>query len=96
MCNECGNCETFCPFQGSPYKDKITLFWNEDDFTKSTNDGFFLIDENSIKVRFNSRIFVQKLNELNDNIEWNSFVKLMNNVLENHNYLLNKTAITSL
>ncbi|MFA6026781.1 MAG: putative selenate reductase subunit YgfK, partial [Ignavibacteriaceae bacterium] len=26
MCNDCGNCETFCPHIGAPYKVKITLF----------------------------------------------------------------------
>ncbi|MDP3685002.1 MAG: FAD-dependent oxidoreductase, partial [Ignavibacteria bacterium] len=29
MCNDCGNCETFCPHAGAPYKDKLTLFWSE-------------------------------------------------------------------
>ena len=29
MCNECGNCRTFCPWGGAPYKDKFTLFANE-------------------------------------------------------------------
>jgi putative selenate reductase len=26
LCNECGNCGTFCPFEGEPYKVKPTLF----------------------------------------------------------------------
>ena len=57
LCNECGNCETFCPYTGSPYRDKITLFWNEKDFDDSRNDGFYLVnflEESDIefKVRF--------------------------------------------
>ncbi len=32
MCNECGNCETFCPYASAPYKDKFTLFNSESDF----------------------------------------------------------------
>lgn len=60
MCNECGNCETFCPHQGAPYKDKITLFMNEEEFNKSQNDGFYLqAKENNnyqFKIRFNSQI----------------------------------------
>ena len=39
MCNECGNCATFCPHAGKPYKDKPTFFWNVDDFMHSTNSG---------------------------------------------------------
>ena len=31
-CNECGNCETFCPYSGGPYKKKFTLFSSEGDF----------------------------------------------------------------
>ena len=26
FCNECGNCATFCPWDGRPYKDKLTVF----------------------------------------------------------------------
>lgn len=44
MCNECGNCGTFCPYDSRPYKDKFTLFWNEEDFENSTNEGFLLLD----------------------------------------------------
>ncbi len=40
MCNECGNCATFCPYDSAPYKDKFTLFWSEEDFADSKNDGF--------------------------------------------------------
>jgi putative selenate reductase len=41
-CNECGNCATFCPWDGKPYKDKLTVFATEEDFRTSTNPGFFL------------------------------------------------------
>ncbi|KLU60345.1 NADPH-Fe(3+) oxidoreductase subunit beta [Peptococcaceae bacterium CEB3] len=43
MCNECGNCATFCPTAGDPYKDKLTLFWNDEDFNSSKNSGFLLL-----------------------------------------------------
>lgn len=53
MCNECGNCGIFCPHTGNPYKDKITVFWTEEDFKDSTNKGFLEVDcENGVyKVR---------------------------------------------
>jgi len=44
MCNECGNCGIFCPHEGNPYKDKVTVFWSEEDFNDSTNKGFRVID----------------------------------------------------
>ena len=40
MCNECGNCAIFCPYESRPYKDKFTLFWSREDFDNSTNDGW--------------------------------------------------------
>lgn len=40
LCNECGNCGTFCPHAGLPYKDKITIFWTREAFEDSTNAGF--------------------------------------------------------
>ena len=42
FCNECGNCATFCPWDGRPYRDKLTIFASAEDFLKSTNPGFFL------------------------------------------------------
>jgi len=42
MCNECGNCGIFCPHNGNPYKDKITIFWSKEDFENSSNKGFFI------------------------------------------------------
>jgi putative selenate reductase len=44
MCNECGNCGIFCPHEGNPYKDKVTVFWSQEDFNDSTNKGFRVID----------------------------------------------------
>lgn len=44
MCNECGNCGTFCPYDSAPYKDKFTLFANDADMKNSTNEGFIVLD----------------------------------------------------
>jgi len=51
MCNECGNCGIFCPHTGDPYKDKVTLFWTEEDFKESTNKGFFRVEGDRYSVR---------------------------------------------
>ena len=44
MCNECGNCETFCPYNSAPYKEKFTLFHRAEEMEDSTNDGFAFVD----------------------------------------------------
>ncbi len=57
MCNECGNCEVFCPYQGGrPYKDKFTLYWSEEDFLDSTNEGFLSLGGTNVKVRLDGRV----------------------------------------
>lgn len=58
MCNECGNCATFCPYDSRPYKDKFTLFWSEEDFLNSTNEGFLLLDAQKqlYRVRLDGQI----------------------------------------
>ncbi len=52
FCNECGNCGTFCPWNGKPYKDKLTLYNRMDDFESSDNPGFF-IDGGTLYLRQN-------------------------------------------
>ncbi len=55
MCNECGNCATFCPNTGAPYQDKLTLFWSEQDFVNSSNPGFVLL-RGGTEPRFSLRL----------------------------------------
>jgi len=42
VCNECGNCETFCVHQGRPYLDKPRLFLREDDFELEEGNAFYV------------------------------------------------------
>lgn len=43
-CNECGNCETFCPENGAPFKNKPLIFSSMETFenNKSLNDAFYI------------------------------------------------------
>jgi len=66
MCNECGNCAIFCPYDGAPYKEKFTLFWSEEDFNDSENDGFFVVEEGketTFKVRVEGNVSTVKYDE---------------------------------
>ncbi len=51
MCNECGNCMSFCPYDSAPYKDKFTLFSTVADFENSNNEGFVLLNEDNMIFR---------------------------------------------
>ena len=44
MCNECGNCAAFCPYDGAPYRDKLTLYRSREDFDNSSNQGWLPLD----------------------------------------------------
>ncbi len=55
-CNECGNCAQFCPWEGRPYRDKITVFSLKEDFENSENDGFLVTGED-ILLRQKGQLF---------------------------------------
>ena len=64
MCNECGNCAVFCPHTGRPYRVKFTLFWTEEDFADSKNEGFLMVGEDSVKIRLDGQEKTVSVNEL--------------------------------
>ena len=104
LCNECGNCETFCPYEGSPYFDKPTLFWKDEDFANSKNDGFILIsipDTISFKIRYKvqvgtitydetGRVTSSSFNELKSSMEFMSYINFIFEVYNNYSYLFVK------
>jgi putative selenate reductase len=40
FCNECGNCDTFCPAAGAPYKDKPRFWVDEEGYLTARGDAF--------------------------------------------------------
>jgi len=50
LCNECGNCATFCVHQGKPYQDKPRLFLLENSFLQQQDNAFY-VEQNSIRRR---------------------------------------------
>lgn len=46
FCNECGNCDTFCPTAGAPYKTKPHIYLSKESFAQES-EGYF-IDDDSI------------------------------------------------
>ena len=63
MCNECGNCAVFCPWDGKPYRDKFTLFWSEEDFTNSGNEGFLITEDGNVKIRLDGKVQAYDMDE---------------------------------
>ncbi|MCH4170728.1 MAG: putative selenate reductase subunit YgfK [Lactobacillus sp.] len=89
MCNECGNCETFCPYASAPYKDKFTLFNSEADLHDSTNQGFYVKDPAGLQVlvRYNNNEQVLDLNNANLPLP-QGLIDMMKAVIEDYSYTL--------
>ena len=84
MCNECGNCLVFCPYDSRPYKDKFTLFRTEAEFDGSENKGFFPISDRIVKLRLDG---VQTVDLDRDAIDPDAKA-LMETVLRDYHYLI--------
>jgi putative selenate reductase len=88
MCNECGNCKSFCPYESAPYLDKFTLFANMADFENSRNQGFVVLDSKAktCKVRLNNGIFDYKAGEKSADVP-EDIGELIKTVIGKYSYL---------
>ncbi|NCB01400.1 MAG: putative selenate reductase subunit YgfK, partial [Spirochaetia bacterium] len=89
FCNECGNCATFCPHVGKPYKDKLTLFNLVEDFENSENPGFYVTQENVV-VRLDGKVHTLDIEEdgaLSEGIS-EEVSAIIEEIMLNHTYLL--------
>ncbi|MEG1987622.1 MAG: putative selenate reductase subunit YgfK [Oscillibacter sp.] len=67
MCNECGNCAIFCPYDSAPYRDKFTLFMTRQGFDESAqNQGFLPLGNRRVLVRLDGKVFEADLDAKND------------------------------
>lgn len=89
MCNECGNCRSFCQYAGAPYKDKFTLFATEEDMKDSTNDGFTVLNRETkeIKLRIGGREEILKADQPSE-ILTEGLSELICAVIGDYGYLL--------
>ncbi|MDO5410814.1 MAG: putative selenate reductase subunit YgfK [Lachnospiraceae bacterium] len=88
MCNECGNCKSFCPYASAPYLDKFTLFANEADMENSKNQGFTVLDRaNGVcKVRLGAQVLDYRKGEKSE-IPF-GLCELIDTVIRDYSYLL--------
>ena len=87
MCNECGNCAIFCPYDSAPYRDKFTLFMTKEGFDESVkNSGFLPLGGKKVLVRLNGKVFESDLDGKND-LPADVEVFILT-VLTKYNYLL--------
>ena len=87
MCNECGNCATFCPYDSRPYQDKFTLFWSADDFENSRNEGFLRLEDVRTRVRLGGQVADYDVSDAACGL-YDPLRRLICAVYENYAYLL--------
>ncbi len=87
FCNECGNCATFCPTNGAPYKTKPKFFLTLETFN-SEETGYFLQD---------NQLFFKSNNNLTRLIVTDDSIIFSNNnlkaELERNSFAINKLVI---
>ncbi len=54
-CNECGNCDVFCPEDGGPYVVKARFFGSLQSFHQSQLDGIYLENAETVHARMANR-----------------------------------------
>lgn len=95
-CNECGNCAQFCPWNGKPYKDKITVFSLSQDFDNSSNPCF-LVEDCRVRVRLNNQSWVLNIDSEGqfNNVppELNDMCRIISHVHQHHHYLLDRVEV---
>ena len=64
ICNECGNCAVFCPYEGKPFRDKITVFSDRASLDDSTNQGFANLGGGKYAIRWNDAVCECTLEEV--------------------------------
>jgi len=93
LCNECGNCGLFCPYEGEPYRGKATLFSDAEALARSRNVGFTIDQPKRGATRLLYRE-VEGGSASEASAGWESspgstsLVELARIVLEGHSYLL--------
>jgi putative selenate reductase len=58
FCNECGNCNTFCPTAGAPYRDKPRFYLTVSSFNQA-EEGYYLAllkDKKNLIYKLNGHI----------------------------------------
>ncbi|RMH95891.1 MAG: glutamate synthase [Calditrichaeota bacterium] len=63
FCNECGDCDTYCPEHGGPFVQKPRFFFTEASYSQyADGNGFFLPDPHTLKGRIGEREYLLSYN----------------------------------
>ncbi|MGE0090178.1 MAG: putative selenate reductase subunit YgfK [Bacteroidales bacterium] len=66
FCNECGNCNTFCPTQSAPYKEKPKLWLTKESFDAADKGYYIRKKENQADLQFKTENQIVSFSENSD------------------------------
>jgi putative selenate reductase len=71
FCNECGDCDTYCPEYGGPFIEKPRFFFSEESYQQFKNyDGFYFPDPHCLQGRINQKEYLLAFNPDNNVYLW--------------------------
>ncbi len=71
FCNDCGDCDTYCPEFGGPFIEKPRFFFNEENYSKYKNDnGFYFADSSTLHGRIGKSEYELSYIENDNNFKW--------------------------
>lgn len=68
FCNECGNCDVFCPEDGGPYKIKPRFFGSRETFDEISPQDAVLVEKQTVTARIDG--LVHTLEILSDSVKF--------------------------
>lgn len=72
FCNNCGNCDTFCPEMGAPFEEKPQFYLEPDHFKKSVHQyGFYFVSPNQLYTKIDGKQSILKYDPDRQNYSWN-------------------------
>ena len=81
FCNECGNCDTFCPEYGGPFIEKPGFFGSQTSYEgRPTHDGFFIErfkDSERIVGRIKGQEYMLEIQRADDTASFNDGVVIL-------------------
>ena len=76
----------FCPYDSKPYKDKFTLFFDENAMKDSENNGFYYKDDNTAVVRIDGNMSEYKLHT--SDAKLGKLAEVIDIINEKHKYMV--------
>lgn len=92
LCDHCGNCGVFCPYEGAPHREKFTLFETVSDLENSQNPGFAVLDflSRKVRLRLEGQVRDASLRHADRSIPA-QIQELMETIFTDYPYLLDET-----